>query len=98
MHESLMSVAERERLRDDVDAFYRKYVGLPVSIEHAKEWFESRGYALTRPLWQTLEAHGCIVRTSHGRAWPYPMRGRPWVYDHVLDALRPAELPMSGAA
>lgn len=92
MHESVMSEEQLTNLKADIDAFFEKHRGKVVPIGAANDYFNSRQWSLTRPIWHTLQVYGCVVRPTDGVTQRFPMRARAWMYDHERDELRPADV------
>lgn len=91
MHESTMTPDEVEELRRHVIEFFETRKHTSVAIAEAQAHFRSLGHTITRPIENTLQAHGVVRRSLHEstrRKYPFTQRDDAWTTDGHW--LRPA--------
>ncbi len=82
MHESLMTPAEVSELDYQILAFFTRRKGIDVALGEAQAHLLALGHTLTRPVVQTLQAHGVVERPSdQGSRWTRPMQPDAWRLD-----------------
>lgn len=81
MHESMMTPDEASELDYQILAFFTKRKGIDVALGEAEAHLVALGHTLTRPVEDTLRAHGVLQRDEAGSTWTRPLQTDAWRLD-----------------